>query len=368
MQLEQLEAYLSLLGLAPGAPLEQVREAYKHSLQVFHPDKHPAGSGSQKWASERLLVIKDAYEKLMAFYKENPSGEPTGGQKSDEQTDSIDWQQWETDQQGSFAEEVRAWEERQRERENVKLDEHGKTRRSKTLAFTKYAGVAILACLWLGKCTNNQWENASRAQEAADWKARWEYQIETQGTSYSPNAINPEILAGQAREEAERLKQKWTQEDFERNAGLFFLWVLTGGGAWLAFAARPKAIFSNWVETGELDSTELKAAAKDAAMQARAKAEIAAKKAVEAAEKLKAEAAKRMEETPIEVPLDPPQQAKPTSEEIIAAAAKERERMEAEAKSKRKRSKSAEPVTEPVTESEKPKRTRKKRNVATLDS
>lgn len=301
MQFEQFEAHLNLLGLAPGVTLEQVKEAYKNSLQVFHPDKQPQGSPSQKWATERLLVIKDAYEKLQEFFKQYPSGEPDGGwtgQKSEgSQGDSLDWQQWEAEQKGTFAEEVAAWEARQTERETTKLDEHGKCRRGKALVFTKYAVAAILACLWLGKCTNNQWENASRAQEAADWKARWEYQLQTQGTASGPYAIDPRVLEGQAKEEAERLKQKWTQEDFERNSGLVLLWILTGGGAWLAFAARPKAVFGNWVETGNLDSAELKAAAKDAALKAGAKAKATAMKTVKAAEKLRVEAAKRMEET-----------------------------------------------------------------------
>lgn len=300
MQFEEFEANLSLLGLAPGATLEQVKEAFKHSLKVFHPDQQPQGSPSQKWASERLLVIKDAYQKLIDFYKENPSGEPAGGwsakKTAESHGDSMDWQQWETEQKGTFADEVRAWEERQRERETVKLDEHGKIRRGKALVYSKYAIAAILACLWMGKCTNNQWENASRAQEAADWKARWEYQLQTQGTAFGSYAIDPRVLEGQAKDEAERLKQKWSQEDFDRNTGLVLLWVLTGGGAWLAFASRPKAVFGKWVDTGDLDSAELKAAAKDAARKAGVKARATALKTVAAAEKLRAEAAKRRDE------------------------------------------------------------------------
>lgn len=356
MEFEQFKNYLNLLGLAPGATLEQVKEAYKLSLQVFHPDKHPAGSASQKWASERLLVIKDAYEKLKEFYKENPAGELPGGwpgtgadpkskgNAGEADGGSMDWQTWESEQQGSFAEEVKAWEERQKARQEVKLDEHGKIRRRKALTFTKFAVAGILACLWLGKCTNNQWENASRAQEAADWKARWEYQLETGGTASSAYGQDPQAIAAKAEEEAKRMTDRWGQQDLERNAGVVFLWVLTGGSAWLWFAARPKAVFANWVETGKLDTSELKAAAKDAAMQAKAKAEVAARKTVEAAEKLKVEAAKRMEEKTIEVPLEPPPASKASPEPAPAPE------LEPEA------------ATTAATPAAKPKRSRKKKS------
>lgn len=344
MDVEKLIDYFRMLGLEPGVSSAQVKEAYKHCLQAYHPDKFEAGSSSQKWASERLILVKDAYEKLQEFFKENPSGEPPGGwpgaaKQNSGPSDSTDWQTWEQEQSGSFAEEVKAWEQRQQEREVLKQDEHGKVRRSKTLAGIKYGLVSVLVCLWIGKCTNNQWENAKRALEAADWKARVEYQIQTGGTASGAYAVDPRILAQQGNDEAKALTDRWTQEDNERNMGLFFLWVLTAAGAWLWFAPRPKAVFSNWVETGKFDTAELKAAAKEAALQAKEKAEFAARKTVAAAEKLRAEAAKRMEEKPVDVPLDSfkagSTSQKPTSEEIIAAAARERERMEKEAQEKR---------------------------------
>ena len=59
MNLDELTQCFGMLGLEPGATIAQAKEAYRNSLQAFHPDKFPEGSSSQKWAANRLIVVKD---------------------------------------------------------------------------------------------------------------------------------------------------------------------------------------------------------------------------------------------------------------------------------------------------------------------
>ena len=228
MNLDELTQCFGMLGLNPGATIAQAKEAYRNSLQAFHPDKFPEGSSSQKWAANRLIVVKDAYEKLQEFFK--PTGEPPGGwpgkakagADAGSEDGSMDWQAWETQQQGSFSEEVKAWEKRQTERETVKLDGHGKIQRSKMLTFGKCAVGAILAMLWMGKCSNNQWENANGAQRRLTGKLdgiiRYRHQVLPQAL---PLLKLREYLQDRPKEEAQKLTEKWSQEDSRETSGLF---------------------------------------------------------------------------------------------------------------------------------------------------
>jgi len=352
MDLDELTDCFATLGLKPGATLQQAKDAYRNSVQAFHPDKFPAESSSQKWANERLIVVKDAYEKLQKFFEENPSGSPSGGWKTKDKTGaesasaetedgSMDWQAWGNQQQNSFSEEVKAWEKRQQERDEAKTSQHGKTQRQKMLLVGKVVVVAVLFLLACGKHTSNA-DTARRRQEAVQiWEMR-------------NNLHVGDTMTAQQREERDQMERDWTGEDIGANIQLYTLWALTGAAVWLCFAKRPKAVLDNWAQTGETDWKELKSAAKDAAINAKTTATIAARKTVAIAEKLKAESEsyleKRAREKLHEAPLSnakPPD--KPSGADIIAAAAKERAAMEAEAEAKRQ--KAAKPKPKPEAKS-----------------
>lgn len=342
MDLDELTDCFATLGLKPGATLQQAKDAYRNSVQAFHPDKFPAESSSQKWASERLLVVKDAYEKLQKFFEENPSGAPPGGWKTKDKTGaesasaetedgSMDWQAWGNEQQNSFSEEVAAWEKRQQEREEAKTGQHGITQRHKMLVVGKVVVVAALFLLACGKHTSNA-DTARHRQEAVQmWEMR-------------NNLHVGDSMTAQQRDERDQMERDWAGEDIGANIQLYTLWALTGAAAWLSFAKRPKAVLDKWAQTGETDWKELKSAATDAAINAKTAASIAARKSVAIAEKLKAEsesylekrAREKIHETPVAKAPVPKPPNKPSSQDILATAAKESAEMEAEAEAKQK--------------------------------
>ena len=355
MNTEELIQCFTALGLAPGATLPQVKEAYKHSIQAFHPDKFPAESPSQKWASERLLVVKDAYEKLQKFFEENPSGEPPGGWSTQAKTSqgattspdedgSMDWQQFDQQIHSNFEEEVKAWEERQKEKEAQQQTHSQTAQRHKMLTIGRYVVMGVLFLLLSGMYSHNAGVTSTRDQWMQEFRMRW---------GNSPQS--PE-----ASEEYHKEEFLEHEEDVLRWIQYGFLWSLTGVGCWALFASRPKAVMQTWAETGVLNLQELKMAAKDTAQltasTAKHAAKVAAIKAVEAAEKLKAESEKfrekRAQEKMYDAPLSKPSASKPAqkpskTDDIIATAEEERQKMEAEFEEKRKRTRKPKAKSEP---------------------
>ena len=61
------------LELEPGGSIEQVKEAYRELVKVWHPDRFPNGSKVQRKAQERLKEINLAYEKLQEFLASDAS-------------------------------------------------------------------------------------------------------------------------------------------------------------------------------------------------------------------------------------------------------------------------------------------------------
>lgn len=54
-----IEQYLAVLGLPPDANRQQIRDAYRRLIMIFHPDRNPAGAS-------HFQIIRHAYECLMA--------------------------------------------------------------------------------------------------------------------------------------------------------------------------------------------------------------------------------------------------------------------------------------------------------------
>ena len=56
--------YHELLGVSPGASEEEIKEAYREMVQVWHPDRFSYDAKLQKKAQQRLREINHAFEEL----------------------------------------------------------------------------------------------------------------------------------------------------------------------------------------------------------------------------------------------------------------------------------------------------------------
>ncbi|TAE58152.1 MAG: molecular chaperone DnaJ [Nostocales cyanobacterium] len=66
--MSELEHYYRILELEPGATLEEVNQAYKDLVFVWHPDRLPKDNERlQKKAQEKLKAFNEAREKIRSF-------------------------------------------------------------------------------------------------------------------------------------------------------------------------------------------------------------------------------------------------------------------------------------------------------------
>ena len=55
-----------ILGIKPGAGMEEIQAAYRRAVQAYHPDKvSHLGKEFQDLAQEKFIEIQEAYEKLL---------------------------------------------------------------------------------------------------------------------------------------------------------------------------------------------------------------------------------------------------------------------------------------------------------------
>jgi hypothetical protein len=72
------ERCLEVLGLAPGAPAQDIKAAYRDMAKVWHPDRFTHDPRLQHKAQDKLKEINDAYQQLLAG-RLNPSRARTTG-------------------------------------------------------------------------------------------------------------------------------------------------------------------------------------------------------------------------------------------------------------------------------------------------
>ncbi|MBK8225312.1 MAG: J domain-containing protein [Candidatus Obscuribacter sp.] len=257
MNFDEVEAAFRAMGLEPGAALEEVKAAYKFSLQAYHPDKFPPESSAQKMATEKLIVIKDANELICKFYLEHPEGVPPGGWRTkkaegqsaapQDSAESTDWTQWEKGQSAKTESELGAWEKREAERQQTVKSGRAYEQRQKFVSYAKVALVIAIISLWCGKMANNAATTLSRKQATAAWMDRAMYLRQTGNVATGYRMTEQEAEA-QAKREAGGLMEQWQEQDRQRWLGGFVLLLLTIGTVWLFVSKRAKAMIEKWVE------------------------------------------------------------------------------------------------------------------------
>lgn len=64
---EDINRYFEILGLKPGASLDEVKEAYLDLVKVWHPDRFTHDPKLQQKAQEKLKEINEAFQKVQDF-------------------------------------------------------------------------------------------------------------------------------------------------------------------------------------------------------------------------------------------------------------------------------------------------------------
>ncbi len=65
---EKINRCIETLGLKPGASQEEVNQAYRDLVNVWHPDRFESNPRLQKKAEEKVKEINAAYEYIKSFY------------------------------------------------------------------------------------------------------------------------------------------------------------------------------------------------------------------------------------------------------------------------------------------------------------
>ena len=66
---EEINRCIEMLGLKPGASQEEVNQAYRDLVNVWHPDRFADNQRLQKKAEEKLKEINASYEYIKSFYR-----------------------------------------------------------------------------------------------------------------------------------------------------------------------------------------------------------------------------------------------------------------------------------------------------------
>jgi CheY-like chemotaxis protein len=79
-----VDRYYEILGLWPGASLDEVRRAYRELVQVWHPDRFTHNPELRHRAEEKLKVINDSYSRIKS--RQKSPGERTRKRNTESQS------------------------------------------------------------------------------------------------------------------------------------------------------------------------------------------------------------------------------------------------------------------------------------------
>src|SRR5271157_1054404 len=65
---ERINRCMEMFGLEPGASREEVNQAYRDLVNVWHPDRFTTNQRLRKKAEEKLKEINASYEYIKLFY------------------------------------------------------------------------------------------------------------------------------------------------------------------------------------------------------------------------------------------------------------------------------------------------------------
>jgi preprotein translocase subunit Sec63 len=65
---EKIDRCIEILGLKRGASQEEVNQAYRDLVNVWHPDRFVGNPRLEKKAEEKVKEINAAYEYIKSFY------------------------------------------------------------------------------------------------------------------------------------------------------------------------------------------------------------------------------------------------------------------------------------------------------------
>lgn len=95
--MSDLQRYYEILGVEPGSPPDEIRQAWRELAQVWHPDRFTANERLRQKAQDKLKEVNEAYEALRDL---RAGRRPTASPRTSERRD----EQWTSDDLGSEAE------------------------------------------------------------------------------------------------------------------------------------------------------------------------------------------------------------------------------------------------------------------------
>lgn len=88
--MSNLENYYNILELKTGASPEEVKQAYRRLVKIYHPDVYPHNSPQQKTATKKFKKILEAYEVLKDHQPEQLTVTPSKSEKITSKPTSAD--------------------------------------------------------------------------------------------------------------------------------------------------------------------------------------------------------------------------------------------------------------------------------------
>lgn len=256
MERKTLEHYFHLLGLEPGASLDDVKEAYRFLAQTFHPDKYLADHPFRERALKKMIEINIAYEQLKSFFTERPCGEPEGGWQTasnerdneDPRGEGMDWQAWQHDQEVSWESELKEWQAQETERRaNLKVEEE-KKHRQLIVKVSRFGIVAAFLCLLIGHSGSHQMHEVSNGLNDSLLRDKLQYDLATHDTANGAYSMSNSQIYAQEMPGIVQQQRSSADESSKDSTSFLMLVALAGGIAWFFFSKKANKGVNNWVD------------------------------------------------------------------------------------------------------------------------